>query len=226
MIPLRDNIPSRRYPFVTVALISLNVVAFLYEISLSPEQKLRLFYACGMVPLRLFHPDVYPGLPFFITLFTSLFLHGGWLHLLGNMLFLWIFGDNVEDRLGHFKFLLFYLAGGVIANICQFIIGPFSKLPVIGASGAISAVMGAYFVLFPYARISSIVFILFFFTIAEIPAFLYLFFWFTWQVFEGLFVLPFAGEIGGVAFWAHIGGFAFGYIYARYFLPSYRRFYY
>jgi membrane associated rhomboid family serine protease len=225
LIPLRDNIPSRRYPFVTMLLIALNVVAFLFETSLSPEGKNRLFYSLGMVPYRLFHPDLYPGFPFFLTLFTSLFLHGGWLHLLGNMLFLWIFGDNVEDRLGHFKFLLFYLAAGAIANICQFIIGPFSKLPVIGASGAISGVMGAYFVLFPFARISSIVFIFFFFTVAEIPAFLYLFFWFTWQVLEGLFVLPFAGDIGGVAFWAHIGGFAFGYIYARYFIPFSRKLY-
>ncbi|MGB9876979.1 MAG: rhomboid family intramembrane serine protease [bacterium] len=223
MLPLRDNIPSRRYPFVTVFLISLNVVAFLYEISLSPEQKMRLFYACGMVPYRLFHPDVLPGFPFALTIFTSLFLHGGWLHLLGNMLFLWIFGDNVEDRLGRIKFLLFYLAGGAIANIFQFIISPFSKVPVIGASGAISAVMGAYFVLFPFARITSIVFFFLFFTIAEIPAFLYLFFWFTWQVLEGFFVLPFSGSVGGVAFWAHIGGFIFGYVYARYFLPTYRR---
>lgn len=185
---------------------------------------MRLFYACGMVPVRLFQPDFVPGLPFFLTLFTSLFLHGGWLHILGNMLFLWIFGDNVEDRLGHIKFLFFYLAGGAIANVVQFIIAPFSKVPVVGASGAIAAVMGAYFVLFPSARISSLVFFFMFFTVMEIPAFFYLFFWFTWQVLEGLFMLPFAGDVGGVAFWAHIGGFAFGYLFARYIIP--RRWYY
>lgn len=223
MIPLRDNIPSRRYPIITVLLFSLNFLVFLFEVSLSKEQQLRLFFAFGMVPVRLFQPDAVPGLPFFLTLFTSIFLHGGWLHILGNMLFLWIFGDNVEDRLGHIKFLLFYLAGGAIANIVQFIITPFSKIPVVGASGAIAAVMGAYFVLFPFARISSIVFFFMFFTVMEIPAFFYLFFWFTWQVLEGLFVLPFAGDVGGVAFWAHIGGFAFGYLYARYLLP--RRWY-
>ncbi|MBC7328581.1 rhomboid family intramembrane serine protease [bacterium] len=224
MIPLRDNIPSRRYPIVTVLLISLNFLVFLYESSLSREQLIRLFYVAGVVPIRLFHPDVVPGLPFPLTLLTSIFLHGGWLHLLGNMLFLWIFGDNVEDRLGHLKFLLFYLAGGVIANIVQFIITPFSKIPVVGASGAISAVMGAYFVLFPFARIASVVFFFLFFTIMEIPAFVYLFFWFSWQVLEGLLLLPFAGDVGGVAFWAHIGGFIYGYLVARYLLP--RRWYF
>lgn len=225
MIPLRDNVPSRRYPIVTIVLIALNFLAFLYEVSLTEPQQVRLFYACGMVPIRLLHPEVVPGLPFFLTLFTSLFLHGGLLHLLGNMLFLWIFGDNVEDRLGHFPFLLFYLGGGVVANIVQFLISPLSKMPVIGASGAIAAVMGAYFVLFPFARISSVVFIFLFFTIMEIPAVLYLFFWFFWQVLEGLFILPFAGDVGGVAFWAHIGGFVFGYLIARHLVPHSRYYY-
>ncbi len=228
MIPLRDNIPSRRFPVVNVSLIILNSLVFLFEVSLTKEQQMLFFYAFGMVPLRAFHPEAvpHPGVPFLLSLLTSLFIHGGWFHLIGNMLFLWIFGDNVEDRLGHLRYLIFYLLGGCIASLFQFLIHPLSKVPVVGASGAISAVMGAYFLLFPYARISSLLFYFFFLTIVEIPAFVYLGFWFLWQIMEGMLFLPFAGDVGGVAFWAHIGGFIFGMFFIRHFLPRRRSFYY
>jgi membrane associated rhomboid family serine protease len=201
MIPLRDSTPSYSMPFVTVALIVINVSMFLLEVSLEPFARNHLIAVYGVVPDRFEGSD----------LLTSMFLHGGWLHLIGNMWFLWIFGDNVEDILGHWKYLLFYIACGVAAGLAHVALNPGSRVPTIGASGAIAGVMGAYLIKFPRARIHTLVPIFVFFTTIEIPAVLMLLYWFVIQLFSGI------GEIGyshvsrgGVAYAAHVGGFVAG----------------
>ncbi|HKW01589.1 MAG TPA: rhomboid family intramembrane serine protease [Vicinamibacterales bacterium] len=198
MIPLRDVIPSRTTPFVTLALIAANVIVFFYELSLPEPALTRFFYAHGLVPADFT----------WAAAFSSMFLHSGWLHIGGNMLSLWIFGDNIEDRMGHVRFLLFYLLVGLAATLAQTAADWGSGLPLIGASGAIAGVMGAYFVLFPSSRILVLVFLLFFVDVVEIPALLYLGFWFLLQIVGGAGRV--AGEGGGVAFWAHAGGFISG----------------
>ncbi len=214
MIPLRDENPSSKVPVVTRLLIAINVVMFAYEIWLGPA--LRPFILeWGLRPARLTLALRYgeesllaPGL----TLVTSMFLHGGWAHLIGNMWYLWIFGDNVEDRLGHARYLLFYFAAGVAAALVQAAITPMSRLPTVGASGAIAGVLGAYAVAFPRARVITLVPVFFFIQIMALPALVVLGLWFVLQFFSGALVLASAGTPGGggIAFWAHIGGFAFG----------------
>jgi len=209
MIPLKDTIPSRTFPFINYVLIGVNIYCFLYQLSLGYSLE-KFIYTWGVVPLRI---TTLHGDPFHIlmTFITSIFLHGGWLHLLGNMLYLYIFGDNVEDRLGHFRYLLFYLLCGVFASIVQVLSAPYARVPMVGASGAIAGVMGAYFCLFPYARVVTLVFIFFFIEFIEIPAFFFLLFWFILQFLNG--TLSFSsqsGAAGGVAWWAHIGGFVAG----------------
>jgi membrane associated rhomboid family serine protease len=200
MFPIADVIPSRTTPYVTIGIIVLNAVAFLYELQFS-ESELQLFVlSFGVVPAY------FSWLP----VLTSMFLHGGWLHVLGNMLYLWIFGDNVEDRLGHGLFLLFYLLCGTAAALGQVITQPYSVVPMIGASGAIAGVMGAYFVLYPYSRVLTAIFILFFLDIVEIPAIFFLGIWFLMQFFSGIGSLGADAAEGGVAFWAHVGGFVVG----------------
>jgi membrane associated rhomboid family serine protease len=200
MFPLSDVIPSRTTPFVTVGLIILNALVFLFEVTLS-ERQLQLFsLTYGVVPAEFTWSSV----------FTSMFLHGGWLHFLGNMLYLWIFGDNVEDRLGHARYLLFYLFCGAAAALGQTAIQPYSTVPMIGASGAIAGVMGAYFVLFPHSRVLTAVFIFFFLDLIEIPAIFFLGIWFLMQFFSGVGSLGADAGQGGVAFWAHIAGFFVG----------------
>ncbi len=224
MIPLRDENPSRTAPVVTRALISVNAIAFVYELMLGPD--LRPFvYTWGMVPARLSlalrfgeEPIAGPG----ITTLTSMFLHGGWLHLVGNMWYLWIFGDNVEDRLGHARFLVFYLMAGVVAALLHYALNPASWLPTVGASGAIAGVLGAYLVAFPRARIIALVPLFPFFQVMALPAVLVLGLWFVMQFFSGALSLGNAGG-GGVAWWAHIGGFAFGFLGMRVFGGSGRR---
>ncbi len=208
MFPLYDTIPSRKKPYVLYVLITFNVVMFIYELSLTNPQLIKFFYEFGIVPARYTVPEIRNKLGFsLLPWLTHMFLHGGWAHIIGNMWFLWIFGDNVEDIFGHWKFLGFYITGGIFAALLNFLFMPFSTIPMIGASGAISAVMGAYFVLFPHSRIVSLVFFIFIFLI-EIPAFVYLFFWFLMQVFNGLIstILP----VSNVAWWAHAGGFIYG----------------
>jgi membrane associated rhomboid family serine protease len=200
MFPLSDVIPSRTTPVVTIALIALNALAFLFEVTLSERELQVLVQAYGVVPADLTWP----------SLFTSMFLHGGWLHFLGNMLYLWIFGDNVEDHLGHGRYLLFYLFCGAAAALGQTAIQPYSEVPMIGASGAIAGVMGAYFVLFPHSRVLTGVFLFFFFDIIEIPAIFFLGIWFLMQFFSGVGSIGADAAQGGVAFWAHIAGFAVG----------------
>ena len=205
MFPLKDTQPSYSRPVATITLIAINVMVFLFEASLGPYSRNALIEYYGLVPdqVRL------------SSILTSMFLHGGWLHVLGNMWFLWIFGDNIEDLLGHAKFLVFYLLCGIVAALGQVIANPNSTVPMVGASGAIAGVMGAYLIKFPRARILTLVFFLFI-TIIEIPAPLMLAYWFVIQLFSGF------GSIarthlseGGTAFFAHIAGFVAGILLVK-----------
>jgi membrane associated rhomboid family serine protease len=200
MIPLRDVIPSRTVPFVTVTIIVLNAAAWILEISMPSRELNEFLFVWGVVPARLH----------LVTLITSMFLHGGWSHIIGNMWYLWIFGDNVEDRFGHGRFLVFYLICGMTAAFGQIIMEPGSMVPTIGASGAIAGVMGAYFVLFPSSRVLTLIPI-FFFDIIEVPAIFLLGFWFLMQLVNAGAVAATAGTGGGgVAFAAHVAGFLIG----------------
>ncbi len=199
MFPISDVIPSRTTPFITIGLIALNAMAFLYELRLDDAALDRLARTAGVVPAAFSATDIV----------TGMFLHGGWLHVLGNMLYLWIFGDNVEDRFGHVRFLLFYLACGASAALAHVVIDPASAVPMIGASGAIAGLMGAYFVLFPQSRVLAGIFIIFIIDVIEIPAIFFLGVWFLMQLFSGVGSLVETAE-GGVAFFAHIGGFVVG----------------
>jgi membrane associated rhomboid family serine protease len=214
MIPLRDSVPVHRWPVVTWLLIGMNVWAFLNELLLGTQLE-AFVRTWGFVPARYFamgemSPEDWVAR--YLPIFTSMFLHGGWLHLLGNMLYLWIFGDNVEERLGHLRYLLFYLAAGVFAALTHAHLAPDSAIPTVGASGAISGVLGAYVVLFPRARVYTLVpFVFLFFGVFEIPAGVYLGLWFAMQLFNGAIGLTVPADVsGGVAWWAHIGGFVMG----------------
>ena len=201
MFPISDVIPSRTTPVVTFSLIAINALAFLYELQLDDYGLELLVRANGVVPVAFTWPDV----------LTSMFLHGGWLHFLGNMLYLWIFGDNVEDRFGHFGYLLFYLTCGALAAVGQTLVHADSAVPMIGASGAIAGVMGAYLVLYPQSRVLAGVFIVFFFDIVEIPAVFFLLVWFLMQLFSGVGSVVESAQ-GGIAFIAHVIGFVAGVI--------------
>ena len=220
MIPLRDANPVRRFPVVTIGLIAACVIAFAYELgtqSTGGDGALEdLFRQYGLVPAQL-TASLGPGADQADALYrevlavvTSMFLHGGWLHLIGNMLYLWIFGNNIEDRLGRLPFILFYLAGGVAAAVSQVLIAPHSDVQVIGASGAIAAVLGAYVVLYPRARILSLVFLGFFYQLLQVPALIVLGLWFVLQLIDGLASLGVESSAGGVALFEHIGGFVVG----------------
>lgn len=209
MIPLRDDNPSQSTPVVTRALIAANALAFLFELSLGRSLGAFVQY-WGLVPLRFEYAfaGAEPLAPTVATALTSMFLHGGWIHLIGNLWFLWIFGDNVEDRLGHGRFLFFYLAGGLFAAATHLFFNLGSAVPTVGASGAIAAVLGAYGVLFPRARVVTLVPIFVFFQILALPALLVVGLWFVLQIFVGTLSIGATG--GGVAWWAHVGGFVFG----------------
>lgn len=216
MFPFRDNIPSRTFPFITVMLILANCAAFLYELSLGRALP-RFLFAFGVIPLR-FHlpssPDAFSLSS--IDLITSMFLHGGWIHLIGNMWFLWIFGDNVEDVLGHLRFLFFYLCCGVAGSLTHVFFNPTSSIPSIGASGAIAGVLGAYLISFPFARVLTLVPLFLFWPIVELPAILVLGFWFLVQLLNGTAALdPRISTAYPVAWWAHIGGFLCGIVLLR-----------
>jgi len=216
VIPLRDNIPSRRRPIVNTGLIALNVLVFLFEtLVLGSDALNRFAYRWGLVPAEFWQVG---NLRAWLTLFTAMFLHGGWWHLISNMLALYIFGDNIEDRVGHVRYLFFYLVGGLAASGVHLVAYSESTLPTVGASGAIAAVLGAYLVLFPQARVLTLIPIFYFIRMLEIPAFIYLGFWFVSQLFNGIFALAAADvfQSGGVAWWAHIGGFVFGLIIIRF----------
>ncbi len=205
MIPLRDTLRPRRFPIINWLIILANAAAFYYELRIGSSGQNGFINTWGLVPVRLWaNPQ-----SVWITIFSAMFLHGGWFHILSNMWVLFIFGDNVEDRMGGGRYLVFYLLSGVAAALMQSFLLPGSSTPMIGASGAIAGVLGAYLVLFPRARILSLVPILFIFTVIEVPAVIFLLFWFASQLFSGF--LSLGGASGsGVAWWAHVGGFVFG----------------
>jgi len=229
VIPFRDYNPSGTVPVVTIVLIALNALAFLFEVH--QGDRLEAFVrGYGLTPCRVFGKEppklparlriVGPWLvreeaqtvrpaPAWLTFFTSMFLHGGWLHLLGNMWYLWIFGDNVEDRMGHGKFLLFYLLCGLAAGATHTLVNAGSTMPMVGASGAVAGVLGAYLVAFPSASIATLIFLGFFVTVVHLPALIVLGFWFVLQFLSGMHSVMLA-EVAGVAWWAHVGGFLAG----------------
>ncbi len=210
MIPISDEIRTRRVPLVTYAVIGINVVTFLYELTLGQEVQ-GLFMALGAVPANITSPSSSPLV--YVTLLTSIFLHGGWAHLVGNMLYLGIFGDNVEDALGHGWYTLFYVAAGIAAGVAQVATAPSSTIPAIGASGAIAGVLGVYLVLYPTAPVRVLVPTFFFMRVARLPAIVVLGMWFVIQLFNGALSLGVATmATGGVAWFAHIGGFVAGLI--------------
>lgn len=212
MIPLRDRARSKSIPVITVLLIIVNVYVFFKELFLGPA--LRAFvYKYAVIPVEYIVPGTWTissGIGKITTLISALFLHGGWIHLMGNMWYLWIFGDNVEDKLGHLRFLVFYILCGIIANLVHIIANINSNVPALGASGCIAGVLGAYFLLFPRARIVTLLPIFVFWTVAEVPALFFLGIWFLLQFFNGFYLLPAGKEGNLVAWWAHIGGFIAG----------------
>lgn len=214
MIPLKDINRSSSIPVVTVVLILANAVVFLYELSLGQRALSRFFFAFGGVPSFYLDSSYWQSTGLLggaLPLLTSMFLHGGWLHFLGNMLYLWVFGDNVEDRVGHLKFVFFYFTCGLAAAFLHVFTNPASTVPTVGASGAIAGVLGAYLVLFPGARVLTLVPIFFFFQLIELPALIFLGFWFVMQFFSGAMSLAASEQqMGGTAWWAHIGGFVAG----------------
>ena len=212
MIPLRDSTPSNTFPLVTVCLIIINLLIFSYETTLGSKGLDALIYTFGLVPANYtgFNGSWTGYLPFL----SSTFLHGSWMHVIGNMWVLWLFGDNVEDKMGRGRFLLFYLLCGLIAGIAHFIFNPTSQVPVVGASGAVAGIMGAYFLMFRRAKVFTYIPPIF---LLNIPAWVYLGFWALYQLFFGTFQTVNQGQI---AFWAHVGGFAAGMILYRFFLRS------
>ena len=220
MIPLRDSVRPRRRAVVNQLLIALNVIVFLYEVSLTQPGLTALILRWGVIPARVSDPAglglnaVLADWTAPLTLVTATFLHGGWMHLIGNMLYLWVFGDNIEDRLGRLRYLLFYLAAGVLANYAQVLANPASTIPLIGASGAVAGVLGAYLVSFPRSRVVALVPLGIFLTVTEVPALVFLFLWFGIQLLSGFASLG-VPDVGGVAWWAHIGGFVVGMVLIR-----------
>jgi membrane associated rhomboid family serine protease len=220
MIPLKDNIPSSRTPVITIGLIIINVLVYLNQLTLPPRAAVRFVYLYGLIPLEISSGDlmVPHPVPLYGTILTSMFVHGGLFHLAGNMLYLWIFGDNVEDRLGRVRYLLFYLLSGVGAAAAQILSDPHSKIPMVGASGAISGVLGAYLLLYPHARVVTLVFFGWLVRVIEIRALFVLGFWIVVQLVSGL--LTWGAQVGGVAWFAHVGGFVAGLVMV---LPLRRR---
>ena len=217
-LPLKDDNPTNTFPLVTVGLILANCFVFYHQLTLSLPAGQKFVFQWGAIPYQIVHGEVLygPGLfPPVLTLFSSMFLHGGFLHLIGNMLYLWIFGNNIEDTLGHFRFLIFYLLAGIGAALTQVFSDPQSTAPMIGASGAVAGVLGAYLLLFPHARILTLMFIFIFIRMIRIPALIVLGFWFLVQLLSVT-----SGFETGVAFFAHIGGFVAGLILVKVFQPQ------
>ncbi len=214
MIPIRDVNPSRSFPLMTIIIIVMNALIFLYEMSLGKNLE-GFFNNFALIPAQYFSLGQQDGFHLIERCYpfvTSQFLHGGWMHIIGNMWMFWIFGDNIEDRLGHFKFVLFYLLCGVAAGITHVYTNSSSPIPTVGASGAIAGVMGAYVLLYPRAKVKTVIPVFFFIQIVDLPAFLFLGIWFLIQFFSGALALASGGTYGGVAWWAHIGGFVVGIV--------------
>lgn len=225
MLPLKDNIPTFRFPIVTVALIAINILVFIYEYSLGANLD-NFLNRYGMTPYEITTgASLYPrgSLPIYATLISSMFLHAGILHVGGNMLFLWIFGNNVEDSMGRLRFVAFYLMSGLVASFAQIAVEPLSQIPNVGASGAIAGVLGGYLLLYPRARVTTLVFLGIFITFVELPAVVVLFFWIVLQVAAGVAGLYQTAADGGVAYFAHIGGFVAGLLAVRIFTLGKKR---
>jgi len=213
MFPIRDTIPRRHFPYSVFALIAVNLFVFIRELSLPADATEQFLYLFGLVPARFTNLDWAASIGFprtYLPFLSTMFLHGGWLHIIGNMWVLWIFGDNVEDRMGPIRFLLFYFLCGIAAGVVHVVTNRTSTVPAVGASGAIAGVMAAYFALFPRARIVAMFPILFYPVFFQVPAWVYLGFWFLTQFFSGTLAIATHREVGGIAWWAHIGGFAAG----------------
>jgi membrane associated rhomboid family serine protease len=219
MFPLHDDNPTSTTPVVALGIIVLNVLVFLYQFSLGPRAGQLFIYQYGAIPVVILGSETLPPqlhtIPSQLTLITSMFLHGSWMHLIGNIWYLWIFGDNVEEAMGHFRFFVFYMVSGLLASLSHIFSGAGSVLPSIGASGAISGVLGAYLLLYPRARVLTLIFLGWFIRLIYIPAGFILVFWFLLQLLSG----SMAGgqDAGGVAFWAHIGGFVAGLMLVKLF---------
>jgi membrane associated rhomboid family serine protease len=228
MIPIQDTIHSLNPPLAVYALIGLNVLVFAFELTLPHGDLDELFYILGIVPARYTHPQWAEQVGFPIDNYwpflTSMFLHGGWAHIIGNMWTLWIFGDNIEDRMGPLRFTMFYLICGLIAGVVHWFTNLHSTIPTVGASGAIAGVLGAYLVLYPRARIVVLIPIFFYPLFFEVPAVTYLLFWALSQLYSGALALAGPAEVGGVAWWAHVGGFTAGLLLHRLFVRPRRAF--
>lgn len=221
MIPFRDDNPTRHFPFLTIMLIAANIVVFFLQLSL-PSDPMKVAFSYGAIPHYLLTfkkaQPIHPAL----TVFTSMFMHGGLLHLGTNMLYLWIFGNNIEDKLGYVRFIIFYLLCGAVAAYSHAVTSPSSMVPMIGASGAVAGILGAYILLFPHARVHTLIFLLFFVQVVSLPAVFVIGFWIAIQFINGI-VSRGATQDGGVAWFAHIGGFIFGILTIKIFLKSGRR---
>jgi membrane associated rhomboid family serine protease len=217
MMPLTDDNRGRRTtPIVTWSLIAINVIVFLYQLLLSDQQLWRFITDYGVIPQEISSGEAY------LSLVTSMFLHGGWLHIIGNMLFLWVFGDNIEDIMGHVRYLLFYLLAGLAAGLAQVFTNPESTIPLIGASGAVSGLLAAYLVCFPHGRILTLVTLGFFITTFMLPAWMMIGYWIVLQVIQGTMSLGIDADTGGVAWFAHIGGFVAGLVLVFLFRDKHR----
>ncbi len=210
MLPLRDENPTSTTPVVNYVLIAINIVVFIFQVMLGSSQD-SFVYQFALIPAQITGGL---GIGDVLDVFTSMFMHAGLAHIGGNMLYLWIFGDNVEDAMGHGRYLFFYLTGGGVASLAHILTNPGSQIPTVGASGAIAAVLGAYLILYPQSRVSTLIFIGYFIRLAMVPAIVVLGLWFVLQLFQGVLTLG-AADVGGVAFWAHIGGFVAGLVLAK-----------
>lgn len=220
MIPIKDSSRTHRFPLVNISLILVNVIVFLWMVSLNQSETYNLAITSGLVPASFSSALAQKSfLAAFSPLVTYQFLHGGWIHLIGNMLYLWVFGDNIEDRLGHLFYLLFYLTVGATAGLIQVLFNPSSTVPIVGASGAVAGVLGAYLLSCPNARVLTIIPIFFFITLAEIRAVFFLLFWFILQLFNGIASIGLPSVT--VAWWAHIGGFMAGMLFIKLFSKKY-----
>lgn len=221
MFPIWDDVPTKKFPLITIILIVINSIVYLYQMSLG-ERFNEFIYSMGLLPFEITHNiDIFPPgpSPIYLTIFFSMFMHGSIVHLLGNMLFLWIFGNNVEDYLGRKRFIIFYLFSGIIAAFTQIFFNSDSIVPMVGASGAIAGVLGAYLLLYPRAKVTTVIIFGFFIRLIKIPAVVVLGFWIIYQFLYGISSLAVGTGEGGVAWFAHIGGFISGIILIKLFKP-------
>ncbi|OGW02785.1 MAG: rhomboid family intramembrane serine protease [Nitrospinae bacterium RIFCSPLOWO2_12_39_16] len=217
MIPLKDDNPTKIFPIVTIGIIAANILVFIYQLSLGAGYE-KFIFTYGAFPYEITHSvDIGPPvqMPVFFTVYSSMFMHGGFMHIIGNMLYLWIFGNNIEDSMGHIRFIFFYLICGTVASLTHIFLAPNSKIPMVGASGAVSGILGAYLLLFPHARILTLVTFGFFIKMIKIPAMVVLGFWIVLQFLNS--TVASGSEGGGVAWFAHIGGFFAGLILINFF---------